>query len=163
MNLNKMEKQVESDAKERIGNGEVLYYNVVLTYGNDGDFHFIPTEVYMEYGEFDIVKQKRGDVHKRVTFKQSPPDGTAAATNNLNSSSAKSLSLVAHQNGFKDMHGFFVNISKGRKDGKYNSARISKIKERMVKNKYYIKDSKVLNLHMTNLTTLLRDTNIITN
>lgn len=160
MNLDNMEKKVESDAKKRVGNKEVLFYNVVLTYGHSGTFKFIPSEVYMEYGQYDNVGKKRGVVHDRLTFKQSPPSGTAAALNDLNSSSAKSLTLVAEQQGISGMHGFFVNICKGRKNKKYVD-KADQIKDRMKKEKYYTANSTKLDSHIANLSGLLKSGNII--
>lgn len=161
MNLDNMEKKVESDAKKRIGNKEVLFYNVVLTYGHSGTFKFIPSEVYMEYGQYDNVGKKRGSVHNRLTFKQSPPSGTAAALNNLNSASAKSLTLVAEQQGISGMHGFFVNVSKERKKGDYKND-VDSIKQRIDKKEYYTTNSKVLDSHIANLSSLLKSGSIIT-
>ena len=108
----------------------MLYYNLVLIYGNQGTYSFILTAVYMEYGKYDAINKKWTDTYGRVTFNQSPPSAAAAETNNLNTSSAKSLDLVATDNGYPGMHGFFVYISKDRKNGPY-SIRITRIKNRM--------------------------------
>jgi hypothetical protein len=148
MNLSNMENQVESDAKSKLANGEVLFYTVELTYGNKGEYDFIPTSVFMEFGRFDKVTNKRAEVLKSVTFTQEPPTIPVAELNNLNTSSAKSLTETADAAGQTGMHGFFVNVVKSRKNGILNTEEVT-IKKLV--GKEYADDSKVFDLHFGNL------------
>jgi hypothetical protein len=151
-----MENQVESTAKSMLEKGEVLFYNVVLTYGNKGEYDFVPTSVFMEFGRFDKVTNKRAEIVKIVTFTQEPPSVGVAALNNLNTSSAKSLTETADAAGKTGMHGFFVNLVKSRKGTPY-ALSVGSVRSKIKKE--YAEDSKTLEIHLENLEVMI-DNNI---
>ncbi|CAL2082259.1 DUF4157 domain-containing protein [Tenacibaculum sp. 190524A05c] len=123
MNLDDMEKQVESKGKEAVWDeGKVIYYHVTLTYGNEGDFEEIPTQVHMKVGEYDLEAQAP-DTSKTIvekTFTQSPPDEIQEL--NFNESSASALKKAARDNNISGLQGqFFTKLVEGRESITYKN------------------------------------------
>lgn len=121
MNLRDMENQVERFAKEAVwDNDQVIFYNVDVSYGNDGNFEDIPTVVVMSFGPYDVETSTPGSPTKTKRFTQEPPTTSVRVT--INSSSSSALNSKARDDGGANgtgLSGFFDRLVQGRPSGGY--------------------------------------------
>jgi hypothetical protein len=145
MNLNYMENQVEGPLKRMVWDeGKVMYYHVSLGYGNTGTFVDIPTDVHLEYADYDPETRRKSN-NKRFDFTQNPPTATAATS--INSGSRGTLNEIAKSNGYDNMGNFFKHVIREKNlNGDYNH--IDNIKSRLMS---YYSNETVLNGHIHNL------------
>lgn len=110
LNTAQMENEVERPAKRMLWReNKVLYYSVLLVYGNTDEFKPFPTEIHMEFGEFDHINNRRADLPiVRTVFSQNPPDQLYIT--NLNTDSASRLKETALANGIKGVGGIIDKI-----------------------------------------------------
>lgn len=135
MNTAQMENQVESPAKRMLWReNKVLYYNVVVVYGNQGDMRPFPTEVHMEFGEFDYQNNRRMAPTVRTKFNQPPAQ---LHTVNLNQDTAGRLKETARANGVRGVGGLIDKIVLERANGRFTD--IDDIEDRLAS--YYSKRS----------------------
>ena len=157
MNLNYMESQVEGPLKRLVWDeGKVMYYHVSLGYGNTGTFVDIPTDVHLEYADYDPESRQKSN-YKRFDFTQNPPTATAATS--LNSGSRGTLNEIAKTNGYDNMGNFFKHVIRERNlNGDYNH--IDNVKSRLMS---YYKNESVLDGHIYNLRLMMLSGDITMN
>ncbi|OAB78805.1 eCIS core domain-containing protein [Cochleicola gelatinilyticus] len=121
MNLRDMENQVEHFAKVAVWDEKkIIYYDVDVHYGNSAPNEHIPTQVDMEFGEFDPTTNARGAAEKTKSFTQNPPSTVTIVTINTATSGALNNKALAEggTNG-TGLSGFFAKLVQGRPSNGY--------------------------------------------